>query len=484
MTKKFGNSFSDVFGVSEKWLNANLIFNPTLDVDSLLFIDPFLLEHSKHKEFSECAFEAYEQKFKLIYRILSACKAEDDKLWKSAVKNFRFGETDGLSGTCLGYSKKTDGAGFGKIKATKAVRWAKEVIDLGVDDPELFSAMSVFEEGIGPDLISDMVTNIALDCIIAFNERVIADIEKKLKVKLPLKEVSIRRKKTKLPINPFSGDPVILVASDILRHLPVMDDAQSLKKVAGENDHLREQVNEHIGEIFKIQTKKDKEATKKKAMKSADAFQTLLDLLKLMESEPYSVLADPKGLLVWRDHAKKFAAEHPLEIKTKKTYKNQIEEIDHVVVQIIEQFRHLVENCRLNKTFFVNGKPRQEGYAQMLFYAIAVTYCEANDIDVSPEADAGVGPVDFKFSRGQKKVMVEMKLSTNQAIVRGYQKQLTLYEKAEKTDYGHYVVIDVDRMGDKWEKLESIAKDNKAFSTHRKIHLIDGKLKSSASKRK
>lgn len=483
LSEKFGNSFSDIFDVPVDWLNANLIFNPTLDVDSLLFIDPFLLQGSHHAEFSKCAFEAYEEKYRLIYKLLRRCEVEGDKLWRAALTEFRFGETGGLSGTCLGYSKKTHGAGFGPIKAAKAVEWAKEVIDLGVEDPELFSALPVFEDGIGPDLISDMVTNIALECILAFNDRILTEIRDKLGVDIPLQAVKIKRKRAKLPINPFSGDPVILVASDVLRHLPVMDDAQSLKRAAEENTAVRAEVNEHIGEIFKIQTKKDKEATKRRAMESADAFQTLLDVLKLLESEPYSVLTDPKGLLVWREHAQRFVAEHPLEITTTEIL-GEKERIDEVVRQIIEQFRHLIEDCRLNRTFFVNGEPRHERYAQMLFYAIAVSYCGANDIDISPEADSGVGPVDFKLSRGTSKVVVEIKLSTNQSIVQGYKTQLSLYERAERTEFGHYVVIDVGRMGKKWEKLTELVDSNFEFSRHRGLHLIDGLLKSSASKRR
>lgn len=48
--KNFGARFSDEFGVDPDWLIDNSIFNPTLDTDSLLFIDPFLLTHSVHTE--------------------------------------------------------------------------------------------------------------------------------------------------------------------------------------------------------------------------------------------------------------------------------------------------------------------------------------------------------------------------------------------------------------------------------------------------
>jgi hypothetical protein len=49
---------------------------------------------------------------------------------------------------------------------------AKAIVDLGIDDPDLFVAMGLFEEGIGPDRISDMATNVIFPDLIAFNTRI------------------------------------------------------------------------------------------------------------------------------------------------------------------------------------------------------------------------------------------------------------------------------------------------------------------------
>jgi hypothetical protein len=88
---------------------------------------------------------------------------------------------------------------------------------------------------------------------------------------------------------------------------------------------------------------------------------------------------------------------------------------------------------------------------------VAKVWCAANDVGLSPEADAGAGPVDFKFSDGGDTVLVEIKLSTNSQVVSGYKKQLDAYMKAEGTAYGHYVLIDVGKIGEKWERLQGIA---------------------------
>jgi hypothetical protein len=123
------------------------------------------------------------------------------------------------------------------------------------------------------------------------------------------------------------------------------------------------------------------------------------------------------------------------------------------------------------------GKPRPEKAAQRLFFAVAHAYCKANNIDLTPEADTGNGPVDFKMSIGfSGRVLVEIKLSTNSKILSGYSKQLEVYKKAEEALIGYYVVIDVGGMGRKDSQL--LAKKNAAVKSHQKVAeiiFIDGK---------
>lgn len=484
MAKTFGILFSEEFGVESGWLDGKGIFNPTLDVDSPLFIDPFLLPGSAHKEVSGDGFDAYEAHFTEICRLLRLSEVRGDKAWKAALKLFQFGEVAGLNGTCLGYSKhSTSGRAFGKVKSRRSVEWANEVIRLGVKDPEMFSALSLFEDGIGADLISDMTTKIILKQIVAFNSRVCREIRNELKVSLPLKDLKIGNVKVRMPENPHvaEGTPVILVPADILKHLPIADNPFTIAKAAAENADLRERVNNHISEIFKIRTKAEKDSITRKAMTTGQAFQALLDALKLAEKTPYDLKADPQGLLQWSPIADAYSSLYKLNIDDDPK-KDRLSRLDHVATVIITQFQDLVENNRLSEVFHVNGKPRHERFAQLLFLAIAIAYCNANDLDISPESDMGAGPVDFKFSDGSSKVVVEIKLSTNSQTVHGYKKQLDAYMNAEKTNNGHFVLVDVGQIGRKWEKLTSYAKANPKFAKLRKLHLIDGTLKASASK--
>ncbi|WP_457579096.1 hypothetical protein [Ensifer adhaerens] len=482
---KFGNTFSKIFGVDEEWLRRKAIFNPTLDVDSPLFVDPFLLPGSSHVEFSTCAFETYEAHFTEIYRLLSISEEVGDKAWNAALKKFQFSEAKGMSGTCLGYSKgDVKGRAFGIIKSKKSLLWARDVIKLGVKDPELFSSLSLFEGGIGADLISDMVTAISIECISLFNARIIGEIKNDLNVGILMDTFTLRGKRYQFARNPFSNtrDPLILLPEDILKHLPLFDDARSLGAAAEQNEELRDRVNNHIGEIFKVRNKADKDAIKSRAMRNAAAFQAFLDALKLAEKTPYDFSKDPEGLLAWTAAADTFTSLHQLRIADDPG-KSEIDRLQAVATKIVDQFQTLIEVNRLNRLFFVDGEPRHERFAQLLFYSVAVSYCAANNLDISPESDAGAGPVDFKLSKGTTKYVIEIKLSTNSHVVKGYTNQLALYGKAEMAERGMYVVIDVGKMGLKWDALGKISKENKDFSDKMTLRLIDGTPKDSASKR-
>ena len=157
-----------------------------------------------------------------------------------------------------------------------------------------------------------------------------------------------------------------------------------------------------------------------------------------------------------------------------------------MVREIVRQFRHLIENNGLNKELYrSNRAPRHESTAQRLFFAVAYAYCRANDVDVSPEIDTGNGKIDFKFSSGfNDRVLVEIKLSTNQNAVSGYQTQLEVYKAAEETMKAIYLVIDVGSMGRKESTLMKMrneaAKRREPLSD---LEFVDGTIKPTASKR-
>ena len=71
---------------------------------------------------------------------------------------------------------------------------------------------------------------------------------------------------------------------------------------------------------------------------------------------------------------------------------------------------------------------------QLVFLAVADAYCRANNVDITPEAGAGGGPVDFKFSDGYNgRILVEVKISDNPQLLHGYTVRLETYKKGQGT---------------------------------------------------
>lgn len=116
----------------------------------------------------------------------------------------------------------------------------------------------------------------------------------------------------------------------------------------------------------------------------------------------------------------------------------EIESID-AAMEIVEIFKDWVENNRGWAEVIEAG----EKTVQRLMHLSAKYYLEQNNLDMSCEANEGPGPVDFKISRGKDKTVVELKLSSNQDYMHGYEEQVERYAKAEKTQNMVYVLVDV-----------------------------------------
>jgi hypothetical protein len=458
--------FSAQFGVNEKVLVKLGVLNPTLNVDTKLFIDPFLIPLSAHPEIAKGGRKTYEKHFETVIKLLAGSKQKDDTAWRSARRLMEFPE---VKWTCLGYGgQSVSGSGSGV---------------LGVDDPDLFVAMGLFEDGIGPDRISDMATNVILPDLLKFNARILKSLN------VPTKKVTVALKnggsyEADLPINPFEkGDaPIILVPSDILRDLPIATDWSDVADAASKNAALRNKVNRQVAEIWSRKTRKDKSNLRAWAMSSEDNFKLYMELLRGAKPKPYDMAGDPLGELVWRRIAETLAGDQPFRLADPK--KHDAASVAAVVSKIIQQFQFLIEKRRLSEELYHQGSPRPEKAAQRMFFAVAHAYCKANDLDLTPEAETGNGPVDFKMSSGFKgRVLVEIKLSTNPKVVAGYGKQLETYKGAEETTRGFYVVIDVGHMGNKAKEL--LAAKNaqaKAGKPTSEIVFIDGIRRASASK--
>lgn len=473
--------FHALYGVSEAQLEKLGVFNPTLNVDTLLFPDPLLLEDSAHPEM-RAAKATFEDYFDRVRRLVAGSKLSSDAPAKAAKELLRFPE---IKGTCLGYGRDgIAGSGGGVDMADQLFRTAAEIVSLGIDDPDLFLAMGLFEDNFGPDMIGDMFTNVVFNHLAAFNRRVYGALG------LRTEEIEIRLNNGRRLSGDFvtnicypgAGIPVILLPKDVLRDLPIAVDWRGVQEASETNREFRRSLNTSVANLWSKKTLESKEKLRTWALSGRDAFGDLLDMVHGHDGKPYDFAGDKLGELIWRSIGQEIVAKHPLAITKAVTASGP--ELIRITEEIISKFSDLVEKRDLWRELYHDGKPRLEKSAQRIFYAVAVAYCAANGIDITPEADTGRGPVDFKFSTGfGRRVLVEIKLSTNSNLLKGFTKQLEVYNEAEAPLAGYYVVLDVGKLRNKKKNLDLAALNHKiSGSGLSTVRYVDGLPKLSASK--
>jgi hypothetical protein len=470
-------TFTSHFGIDATAIDAAGAMNPVLNADTKLFINPLLLDSSQHPEIRTGANSRFRTYLGNLVKLLKLTTEVGDPSWRQADRLVNFPE---IPATCLGYGAGSiSGSGFGEEKRLKVLHTARHIIRLGVEDPEIFLLIPLLEENIGPDLISDMVTTIILPDLATFTERTLKPYD------FQRTPFEIDSRVFQLPKNPFrkKATPVILVPKDILSKLPVATDWSEVADAAAKTAALRHKVNEFIGNIWATKTRRDKARLRLNVLKDKQAVESLLAVFRTGKNAPYNFEDDPLGLFGWRWILENIALRSPLNIARPEAW--DLGKVFNVVQTIVGQFKFLVEKKGLAKLLWHNKEAHHEEVAQRLFFGIAHSYCAANNLDITPEADTGSGVVDFKFSAGhQVKVLVETKLSTNWKLVGGYEKQLEAYKESEQTMRAVYLVVDVGGMGKKDQRLvEARNERRKKGEPVSDLVFVDATIKPSASKR-
>ncbi|MEO7729640.1 MAG: hypothetical protein ABIY55_01605 [Kofleriaceae bacterium] len=431
-------TISTAFNKTPKQLAKAGVFDVCLDLDAEVFIDPAMLGKTKCPELKGSRDDIVKH-FNGVLKLLERSKASEDKMWRDARRRLVFPE---LKETCLGYSVVgTDGSGIGPELAEQLIQAAKEILDAGIDDPEIFELSGLFEEGIGPDRISDLISGLLADRLAAYTVRVCKTLS------IPCNATYKTTSRTyKVPMNPVNKKPLLMVPQDVLRDLPIALDKWTIGEVCLHNAAVRAELNGLVGQGWKLRDV-DKRTLRGVLLRNPDALADLIKRYKNTSAPPYDFDVDPASVIRWA------WVEHIVNatpLKLAKHRKPSLAQVHETAMKICTHFVVLLQDNGVNELLFVNGKPRPERFAQRLFFSIASSYCTSNDLDLSPESNAGRGPVDFKVSAGaEAKCVVELKLSKNGKLVKGYTTQLATYAKSEKAKRSIYLVVDLGRKSDK-----------------------------------
>lgn len=467
--------FSQEFGVDPKKLDAEGLLDPFINVDLPLFIDPLLLSKSANPRISVGATEVFRTHFENFVKLLLNSNTKGDVAWRAARKLLDLKEPP-ENGLGFGSNSRSGSSRSETIRQT-ILQTSKEIVDLGVKDPDLVALMGFFEDGVGPDTISDFTTRVI--------QETLAEITQEFCKKNAVRTLPfwISGKEYSLPAicGKQKNRHILLVPVDIVRDLPIANDWSEIESAAMANNLVRERVNELLANVAKPTLKEKKRALRQASLSSAETFDHFLSSVRDKTSN-YDPAEDALGYFRFRNLISSQAA-HLITAYHFDPSKGP-EEVRKVALEAIELFKKHVETGNLWEELWINGKPKRERSAQLIFFAIADVFCKLNDIDISPEANMGGGPVDFKFSRGYSaKVLVEIKRDTG-SVRHGYETQLEHYKKAADTFYGIYVVMDYGRLGSALTEIQQIRNDRLAAGERASdIIVIDATPKRSASKK-
>ena len=443
------------------------VLDSILNSDIRLFVDPFLLSHSRYKEMQEGRkkiLKHFEEVFK--YLILFE-KAQSEKVKQQVLNKARsrlqFPEPKGYG---LGYGNEgSSGSGMGRGFTDSMLQIGQEMIRLGIKNPIAFELVGIFEQGIGCDRISDMVCRILHQEFVKFSKRI-------------FKQFNV----FELPKNPFNGQPVILLPKDILQDLPVANSWSDIDQVCHQNRIFRERVSNLIGRDWGEKIKNwNKQEKKCFLFNHPEVFKEFINLYEKSQPVFYNYDSDPSGEVNWLKIANNFTKKNPLKINLKN---QNLEELKKTILKIINQFGEMIEYNGLNKFLFKeDGKPKNESAAQLIFHAISKTYCDANNLAIAKEANAGRGPVDFKINDGNTSVVVDLKLSSNKKLCHAYEKQIPIYQKAEGSSESIIVILKMAKESRAVDKLlKRKAQDAKNHKRTPEIIVFDATIQPSASK--
>ncbi len=440
--------FSDWFCVDPAVLDAYGAFNVSLINDLPLFIDPFLLFTSDKEEYTHLHDGII--KYLTFLRDQSVAGNVSDGLLKSW---YMFPEVKQL---WLGFSKKGNcGSGLG-IDFAKALNSNLHVVftDFGnerITKGSHIEKVCLVRDGVGRDNISDFTANLIkaflLEYTQAFAQAHISESHRKI-MSVP----SVRfdyDKRYWCPKNfdlPFAGgDFVLLAPRDILtkdenwiNRGDMLNRFESIASSSGDLQ-LRSQVNDYLHRALTPKSTKD---DRRRVYDSLlNKYPQLIEwYIKYKEDTGGSarVISGEKVTASEEFYIKQFGSFIDQLGSETEFYKRGIDTFKECMDRVIF-LKQEIENNGAYRLFYRKGKPvKLESDLQILY---RLTWF-ASPSDFNSEVNNGRGPVDFKASRGSKdKTLVEFKLASNSKISSNLEKQVKIYEDANRTSKSIKVVF-------------------------------------------
>ena len=438
--------FSDHFKAKEADLEKYGAFNISLVADLPLFIDPFLLFNSKKKKYQQLHDDII--KYLVFLKEKSTSQTIDTgalKAWyifKEVEQNWLGFSVSGNKGSALGLD-------FGRALNENLHKIFSEFGQEKVTKGSHLEKLCLIKDGVGKDNISDFATNLVkgflLDYTQTFAQKHIAE---SLREKFRVQRVRFNYdtetwEEATFDLPKFKNDFVILTPKELLtkdetwiNKKDLFEDFERIPNAIAD-DELRHKVNNYFLSRIPRDPKKKKEPTKQE--KAAAAFSTIQEFPELIDY--YIKAKEENGDLAESISSEKVAFSQKFYIDNvqyfiaglqNKNFYASAQNSQEEAKKKIEILKEYIENNDGYKLFYHNGQRiKGEKDLQLLFGLVCH---ESSIFDTNREVNNGRGPVDFKISKGNAdKTLVEFKLASNKKLEQNLQKQVEIYQKANKT---------------------------------------------------
>jgi hypothetical protein len=424
--------------VGEDW------FDTILDVDTKLFVDPFLIFKEVAGRWAG-AHETIIAHFDRAFMLVAEGNLDGSTLaYRKAVDILVAPEPREL---CLGYtSQGTGGAGSAAGYARLMAAAIADAISRGLEHPRHFEELGIINKGIGADRISDITCTILKPRLVDYTQEIASRHgiptapHRIYAAEFDEHRQRFRVARAVVPTNPVNGDPLLLVPQRFLDQLPTLNADDWWTHY--ENEQLRQDLN------YEVMGRVDKATIVSTARRHLDQVREYAEAKEGEAGRPYEFDRDPAGVVGWENAANEFTAANPLQLGLPQSSTD----FDALIELIIGKFRLFVEKQGGWYLLWDGGNEKHEQAPQLVFYGIARNYCEANNIAIDREVNLGRGPVDFKFSNGYvHRVHLEVKKVHSSKFWNGLERQLPSYLSSDEVQKGWFLAVRY-RSGRSWDQ--------------------------------
>ncbi|MGW5064565.1 hypothetical protein ACWEQJ_00320 [Streptomyces cyaneofuscatus] len=472
--------FSETFEIEYKaefdW------FDPILENDTLLFVDPFLIFADADAAWQR-AYDEIMDYFQSAFKLLASSKLnQKHQYFKRTLSLMEFPEPREFR---LGFaSKSSEGSGSGPGLAKKVVEAMSQAIRRGIEDIEHFEELGILVSGINKDRISDITCDLLKPRLIKYTQDICHTHDVPMHVrKIRHSHYDVTRSRWMdaehlVPVDPETDKPILLVPKRFLRELPTLSSDNWGEFL---DTSLRDDLNIKLSQGMK------KEEIIALARTHPDAVRRWVQYMQERGSSAYDVDSDPKLHVNWQRLARDAANESPIEKRPRISNAEDLLAFAHTA---IAHFRDWVEKKGGWRVFWRDVKDFKaipESNMQLLFLGVLERYCAQAGVRLDREVETGRGPVDFAFtSAGGIRILLEMKKLTHGEFWHGIRTQTPTY--MESQDVRHAIFLAVRNsmskpMKERWMKLDvEAATASESNSCTIEVARIDIMPKESASK--